>query len=328
MKKISVFTFLLFAFISIYSQNIITNSSFESTVSCPTGGSQINTTLNWYAYRWSPDHFNSCAVNQPGGVSVPYNAYGYQQAATGNAYVGIFTYGSSSGDTVLREYLGAQLPNPLSTGQKYYVSLKVNSSSNLNMNCRTNNIGALFSTISFKDPSDENLNVANKAPIRNFAHVYTASIISDTVNWITISGSFTADSAYNYIIIGNFFDNQQTLHTKIDNSPSCLAYYFVDDICVSTDSMTCKGITGISEFDNKSISIKIYPNPAQQSFTIELPQHQNFNLLVYDVTGRKVYQRTNATGIIKVDCSSFTSGMYFIQAVNEKTVLSGKLIKQ
>ena len=79
---------------------------------------------------------------------------------------------------------------------------------------------------------------------------------------------------------------------------------------------------------NKVFTFNLYPNPAQQSFNIELPQQQNFNLLVYDVTGRKVYQSKNAAGIVKVDCSSFTSGIYFVQAVTEKTVLSSKLIKQ
>lgn len=172
-KNVLISAFLLFAFISIYSQNIVTNASFEDTISCPTGGSQINTTFNWYAYRWSPDYFNSCAISQPGGCSVPYNAYGYQSAATDNAYIGLFTYGTNAGDTVLREYLGAQLPNSLSVGQKYYISLKVNASDNLNLNCRTNNIGVLFSTISYKDPLDENLNTTNPAPIKNFAHVYT-----------------------------------------------------------------------------------------------------------------------------------------------------------
>jgi len=85
--------------------------------------------------------------------------------------------------------------------------------------------------------------------------------------------------------------------------------------------------TGIfsNEINN---SFNVYPNPVQQSFTIELPQQQNFNLFVYDVTGRKIYKRTNATGNVSIDCSSFNAGIYFVQAVNEKNSLSFKLIKQ
>ncbi len=44
--------------------------------------------------------------------------------------------------------------------------------------------------------------------------------------------------------------------------------------------------------------------------------------------GQKVYERKNDTGTVKVDCSNFGSGIYFVQAVNEKTILSCKLIKE
>lgn len=96
---------------------------------------------------------------------------------------------------------------------------------------------------------------------------------------------------------------------------------------VKSNTITADSSLGIKE--NTSINtIKVFPNPSKENFTIQLPTQQNFTLSVVDITGRKVYQRTNATGTIKVDCSSFTSGIYFIQAINEKTVLSGKLIKQ
>jgi hypothetical protein len=85
--------------------------------------------------------------------------------------------------------------------------------------------------------------------------------------------------------------------------------------------------TGIKEH-NQNLGIKIYPNPARQSFNVELPQQQNFNLFVFDITGRKVVEIKNATGTIKVDCSSFNSGVYYVRAINEKTVLTNKFIKE
>ncbi len=86
-------------------------------------------------------------------------------------------------------------------------------------------------------------------------------------------------------------------------------------------------LAGVNSF-TKNQQLQIYPNPAQQSFTVELPQQQNFNLLVYDVTGRKVYQRTNIIGTVTIDCSNFNAGVYFVKAINERTVLTDKLIKQ
>lgn len=121
----------------------------------------------------------------------------------------------------------------------------------------------------------------------------------------------------------NFQDSAVSLNNMMCNMglPN-----FIDSYDYSNTTYNCE--TDIYEFDNKSIAITISPNPAQQSFNIDLPDQQNFNLFVYDVTGRKVIERKNTTGAVKVDCSSFSSGIYFVQAVNEKIILTGKLIKE
>ena len=93
------------------------------------------------------------------------------------------------------------------------------------------------------------------------------------------------------------------------------------------DSVLCIP-DAISEINNQNSELKIYPNPAQQYFIVELPKEQNFSLLVYDVTGQKVYENKNAIGTVKVDCSNFSNGIYFVRAVNQRTVLTGKMIKE
>lgn len=317
-NNVLIFAFLLFTFTNICSQNLIINSSFEDLISCPPPPAQIQHSVNWYAYRHTPDYFNSC-LSDPNGFSVPTNAFGYQLAATGNAYGGFFSYGTNAGDTIYREYIGGQLSTMLNIGQKYFISFKINLTDN--REGATNNLGILFSTIPYS--------YSNPAPIKNFAHVYTTEIVTDTANWTTISGSIIADSAYQYIIIGNFFDNQLTSYIQLDNNtPIHSSYYFVDDICVSTDSMICNESTSIKEQSTVPVQLKISPNPSKETFNIELPKQQNFSLLVYDITGRKVYEKKNATGNIKVDCSGFNSGIYFVQAVNQITILSCKLIKE
>ena len=318
-KNILIFC-LLFVDISAFAQNIVPNSSFELYATCPDAFTPFSDVTGWSTYRETPDYFNSCAA--AGTWShIPSNAFGYQSPVTGNAYAGICTHGTQGSDTIFREYIGRQLSTTLSIGQKYYVNFKVNLADRNNIYCATNNLGVMFSTIPYSS--------AHPAPIRNYAHVHKTTVITDTTHWTTISGTVIADSTYSYIIIGNFFDNQNTSITKLNSTTTpCIAYYFVDNICVSTDSITCNGTTGITEFDNQNLTIKAYPNPAQQLFNIELPTEQTFSLLVYDVTGKKVFQRTNATGALTIDCSGFNAGIYFVQAVNEKTVLSCKFSKQ
>ena len=66
----------------------------------------------------------------------------------------------------------------------------------------SNKLGAKFSTVSYS--------YSNPIQINNFAHVYSDSVIKDTTSWTLIKGEFTADSAYQYISIGNFFDDINT----------------------------------------------------------------------------------------------------------------------
>jgi hypothetical protein len=92
------------------------------------------------------------------------------------------------------------------------------------------------------------------------------------------------------------------------------------------DAISLSSATGIKEYNQ--MLIPIYPNPANATFNIKLPTQQTFNLQVIDIAGRTAYTNKNATGNITVDCNSFGSGVYFVKAVNERVVLTGKVIKK
>ncbi|MCE9539630.1 MAG: T9SS type A sorting domain-containing protein [Bacteroidetes bacterium] len=121
----------------------------------------------------------------------------------------------------------------------------------------------------------------------------------------------------------NFQDNAVSLNGK---TCSFGLPNFIDSYDYSNTIFDCE--TGINEVDNTDLIMKIYPNPAQQLFTIELPTDRNFTISIFDITGRKVQEKKNVTGTVKVDCSGFSSGIYFVQAMNEKAVLTSKFIKE
>jgi hypothetical protein len=131
-------------------------------------------------------------------------------------------------------------------------------------------------------------------------------------------------NAINGLVISNpsfpvFINPHNLIEFKYDNSSGYLyALHWGAD----------SEITGVTEINNKNSEIKIYPNPTQQYFIVELPKEQSFSLLVYDVTGRTIYENKTATGTVKVDCSNLGSGIYFVKEVNQRTVLTGKLVKE
>jgi hypothetical protein len=325
MKKLllllSLFTFYCSLFTFLQAQNLVPNPSFEEYTVCPNDYGGNNLSNGWFPFSSSPDYFNSCTLNQI--VSVPKNAFGYQNAATGNAYCGFACYHPSNWN----ELLGTKLSTTLVLGTKYYVSLKVSLSDY--SPCAIDKLGVLFSTVSYCDSLDSN-NVCYSppAPLRNFAHVYSSQIISDTTNWTTIKGSFVADSAYQYIIIGNLFDYAHTNYTLLYGNSACagssVVYYYVDDICVSIDSLTCYKPDDISENFNID-KINIYPNPSNDYVYIHVKNDNNITFLcnIINSYGEIIQQLKNP---LLIDISNLTNGIYLFQIKIGNEFISKKII--
>jgi len=305
-----LFIILVTAFsTTLKAQNLVPNPSFEIFDTCPNTIGEVNRAQGWSSFGNTSDYFNSCA-----GAScvncVPQNFIGNQLAATGNAYCGLFTRFVSP--ATYREYVGSQLTDTLQINHKYFVSFKVAATYQALYWCFTDKVGVLFSTVSYS--------VSSPPPLNNFAHVYSHNIISDTLNWTTVSGTFIADSNYKYIIIGNFFDNNHT-----DTLTTCAnGYVYIDDISVSLDSSTCNGLgEGIRDYKNSSI--QIYPNPAQNQIEIKADDIQSLTL--YDVLGRVIYiSTTEISSPFQLNTSSFLRGVYFLQVRGRGGMVVRKIV--
>jgi len=215
--------------------NLVPNPSFETFTNCPTTLSMIGNATGWSSYRGSPDYYNACNTSS-NSLGVPNNLAGYQNAQDGEAFAGLVAYSTGG---LAREYMGAQLVQTLSIGQTYFVSFYVSLAEFNSLTAQyvpSNKIGVRFSTVPFEG-SDPPLPNETPAPINNFANVFTNTIISDTLVWTKIQGSFVADSAYKYIAIGNFFDDANT--DTIYRPNGVYSYFFIDNICVSTSSTSC-----------------------------------------------------------------------------------------
>lgn len=310
---------LLFIAIQIgYSQNLVPNNDFEEYSTCPFTSAQISFVNDWQNAGASVDYYNSC--DNTNVASVPTNVRGFQYASIGNGYIGMAVFAldevMDTSNYYYREPAIVQLTSPLVVGQKYFVSFKaVLSLNDFEACCATNKLGALFSTVQYS--------LSQPAPINNFAHVYSNTIITDTINWTTVSGSFIADSAYTFMSIGNFFD---TLNTDVvdfhnDYPISTAAYYYIDDVKVSTDSAYVIGIPVISNNSH----IRIYPNPTSGLLYIDGFLEDHYDIELYDLSGRLIYQTKNQR-LESLNFALCESGMYIIILNNEHYHFSKYLI--
>jgi gliding motility-associated-like protein len=220
---------LLFTLLGIstgFAQNLVPNPSFDNNVQCywPYYGT-VNNIYDWYTPNItysSVDYFNTCP--KPVGYeanSAPSNNWGYQYPRTGSGYIYIGVIPIAS------EYISVVLTDSLEIGENYCVSYYVVISEGANK--AFDKTGCFFTVDSLGND------------VNNYDDLYTPQIsnpsgimISDTLNWIKVSGSFLADSAYQCITIGTFVDYSMVNTYVIDtSSPSYNAFgYFVDDVAV------------------------------------------------------------------------------------------------
>jgi hypothetical protein len=307
---LSFFIMLCFPFCLFSQNNLVPNPSFEEYDLCPDEQGQVYRAKYWNSFGNSPDYFNSCSPLWE--YSTPNNLIGYQYAYNGNSYIGAVTFSTYDTTSLINEneYIGTKLLEPLAIGQKYFVNLYVSLSELAGAS--NSNLGVLFTTKNFSVDSfcpQPCIGFSFLEP--NYAHVYYTQIISDSINWTNISGSFIADSAYEYIIIGNFFSN----NIQYDTFPSPngnVAYYYIDNIYVGIDS-----VVSVSEYNTLAKKTKIFPNPATNNLTISLSNqirnHAIVEITVLDILGNELIKHKTDLMEINIPIEGLSAGQYFVK---------------
>ncbi|MBL7929411.1 MAG: T9SS type A sorting domain-containing protein [Bacteroidia bacterium] len=304
MKKICFYSALFYSQVLFAQINLVPNPSFEDTVSCPHFASQIDKAVGWHTSSWTPDYFHECDWLN-GTTSVPSNYRGYQFAQDGLAYTGIGVYSSSISN--FTESFTCQLLSPLNIGKKYNISFYL-SVGDLFYRLTCNMIGTFFSTVDF--------NVNSPFTIQNYAQLYTDSVITDTANWVLVSGRFIADSAYTFMTIGRVFSDSLT--SVIFFPPAYpYAYYYIDAISLTED-------TALNINENPVKHLTIYPNPTTGSIAIKSGFESLITVNLIDYSGRK-FELIHHDG--EIDLSNFPPGLYLIELISKKTFSIQKIQK-
>jgi len=291
---------------SVAQVNLVPNPSFEIHDSCPDNISQIHRASGWRGLLVTPDYHHFCATTWRS--SIPRNLGGYQYTYSTNdsAYGGIVS--SLLRDSV-REIIGITLTQQLIIGRKYYISFLISAGSSPNeASCYSNRFGIKLITYL------SSLTASNKNLVDNFSHFYTDSILSDTTNWIFIKGSFTADSAYTDLLLGNFYtvDSLDTFCAYSSMHPK--TYYYVDQICLSEDSAMCElAIEVPMIFNPQTISVLISRNEIR----INVNQTKNTEMDIYDSAGRLIISELLNPGVNLISKAQLASGLYLIRIENQ-----------
>jgi hypothetical protein len=255
----SYWSFLLLFLINLNLRgqgNLVPNPGFEIHSNCPGGSSQVYFATPWREYN-SADYYDTCAGSN--GYDIPKNFEGFQYPHNGEAYCGLFTFiGTPNLHFNYREFLQVKLDDTLKANSNYCIDYFVNLADTSRFSC--SNIGMYFSSTTISPITLSGL---------FFIINYTAQVendpvnnpISDTMNWIEISGDYLAQGGETYITIGNFDKDSNSTWQDLQNGSNLPeAYLFIDDISIYEKA---DANAGVQHSICKNDSIRIGNNPKQ-----------------------------------------------------------------
>lgn len=212
--------------------NFVSNPSFEEHYTCNINFNEIYLAKYWSGIDSSNllcggDYYNSCSTNM--NTSVPKNVFSFQYARTGGAYVecgSFYCPTPACSPNNQRMYVRNRMKTNLIAGTTYCVKMHVN----LINKCKFA-IDALH--IYLADVSADTISTCNIPLIYITPQITnTLGIISDTLNWIEVSGTFTANGTEKYLVIGNFSPNSSVNTSTVNPSQPGWSTYNIDDVSV------------------------------------------------------------------------------------------------
>jgi Secretion system C-terminal sorting domain len=289
MKKIFA---LLIVFVVSYNLpaqiNLVKNASFEDYYQCPNFANEgtfckfwtgiVDT--DWYAtvsgdsfgsygsgIDCIPTYCNICSdtIDPGGSENLPINYPGhfnrYPRTGSGLMLVRLFSLnnypycpdwdpGFNSGNVY--EYLQGRFFYRLVAGQSYCVSFFVSLASN-KFPYAIGKIGAYL--------DDGSIDANSIVGCGNARSMYTPqimedSIITDTLGWVKVSGTYVATGNESFITLGNFFDSSHLPYISLPTGEpgGCRTWYLFDDVSVvATDAVANAGIDRYTTLGGDSV---------------------------------------------------------------------------
>lgn len=229
----SVLLLFLACGLTLKGQNLVPNPSFENyqRLPCTLNEFLVQHILeNWQQpIITTTDYWNNlsaanCILNSSNTDVAPRTGQGVIGMITADIFMGL--------NTEYKEYVEVELTEKLKASTLYNVEFYAASQSKklfeIAQVLETNNLGVAFSNNLISDFSSTS---PNHLLLKSF--VKAEDIISANNSWQKIGGCFNSDSAYQYLLIGNF-DSIDSTKTRDVTSYMDLAlgYYFVDDVSV------------------------------------------------------------------------------------------------
>lgn len=143
---------------------------------------------------------------------------------------------------------------------------------------------------------------------------YDGTSSPETFTWNDITSSATwSDGNYNWVASGdvnlnNYLGQKIYLAFKYTSTDDASSTWEVDNLFVY-------GVKSVGIGENSGDVISVYPNPANEYFTIK--SNQNGSASIIDVTGKVVIDTKIVSGSNNINIANLSAGIYFVNTLME-----------
>ena len=267
--KRAIALFVLCFTINFAQTNLISNPSFEDTISVPKTSNQINSCNSWSTQIASPDFFSAFSpsihvTTFSTVVQTPKNNFGFQFPKNGFNYIGLATKskGFSSNFSFANYYESIQGKTTQALETNHVYDFKLYYSLADGSGIASNQLQVYFTTNSFTpvmfNYTDPNT-YYNTLPvqIQNDTNVF----MTDTMNWVPLQDCFIAQGGENFISIGNYRDGNRSKYIDVvknfnfSSELNNASYLYIDDLSLydigyysgkaaaKKDTVICNGVS-------------------------------------------------------------------------------------
>ncbi len=205
--------------------NFVPDPSFEASADEPCGWNQGIGKFDKWMKDWSsstqttPDLFSTRVRNTCWSHPSKHSS-NRQRPKTGDNMVGIKCYGTGGTETYWHEYVQIELKEPLKADSVYYMEFYANVSQRASR--ISNNIGAVVLA--------EDISSRDRKPLYVTPTINSEKMIKQGIlGWKKISGVFKASGDERYLLIGNFYRDEETDTERLETGKDG-AYYYLDDV--------------------------------------------------------------------------------------------------
>ncbi len=305
-----MFCFVLFCFtVKSKAQNLIPNPSFELNNGCTYA--ILSNAQEWCSVGNNCSYLYACITNTS--YSTPFQYFNsckqsYQVPRTGDAYAVIYGYITTSTVTP-NKYAQVKLTDTLKSNKIYCVSFYLSLFNYSQYS--TDQFGAVLTPTPFPclpPATAPNYTITGVTP----QIVSPAGVqLADTLNWMEVSATYTANGTEAYITIGDFF--LQSQHSIVQSYPAnCngVAEYYLDDVSVEVveiakarnDTLIMQGDSAAIGANNSEAALFSWQPSAGLSFT-NCPNPKASPTITTTYTVTKTQCKTVTSDVITVSVS-------------------------